>query len=64
MYVATQDINSYLKGKIKKGDQVEFNQTFLDAGLIAEVDKKPETKPEVNAQVETKPHKQKKKGHK
>ena len=44
------------KGEKKKGDTVEFNKAFLDAGLIEEV----ETKPEPKAELETKPQPKKK----
>lgn len=52
-YIALQDFVSYTQGKIKKGDLVEFNQTFLDHGLIEEMH---ETKPEPKSKkkVETK----------
>jgi len=54
MYIATQDITSYKHGKIKKGQQAPFNESWLDAGLIKEGKEK---KPQPRKQVETKPHK-------
>lgn len=56
MYIAKTDFNSFIQGKKKKGDMVEFNQTFLDAGLIEEA----ETKPEPQVKLETKPMPKKK----
>jgi hypothetical protein len=44
-------------GEIKKGQEVEHKQSWLDAGLI-------ETKPEPKAAVETKPFSSKKKSTK
>lgn len=52
MYIATQDFKPYRQGPKKKGDQVEFNPVFLEAGLIEEVD---ETKPHQSKDIETKP---------
>ena len=56
MYIATKDFKSYAQGEKKKGEKVEFNQTFLEAGLIEEV----ETKPEPKVSIETKPEPKKK----
>lgn len=66
MYVATQDFNSYLFGSVKKGDKVQFNKTFFDAGMIEEVEEVQdiEVKPEIKPAVQTKPHNYKKKGRK
>lgn len=55
MYIATKDFKSYKLGLKKKGEEVEFNQFWLDAGLIAE------GKPEPKAKIETKPEPKKKK---
>ena len=43
-------------GEVEKGQEVPFNKTWLDAGMIQEVESKPESKKE----IESKPHKQKK----
>ena len=56
MYVAKQDFNSYVQGKKKKGDEVEYNQSLFDSGLIEE-------KPE-KTELETKPQPKKKKANK
>ena len=55
MYVATKDFKSPRLGTVKKGQEVEHNKTWLEAGLIIE------TKPEPKKEIETKPHNQKKK---
>ena len=55
MYIATKDFKSYKLGPKKKGEAVEFNQFWLDSGLIAE------GKPEPKAKIETKPEPKKKK---
>ena len=50
MYIATEDFNSYDQGKKKKGDEVKFNKTFFDAGMIEEkahIEPRKETKPEL-----------------
>lgn len=57
MYVATQKFKSPSLGTIEKGQEVEHNKTWLDAGLI-------ETKPEPKAKIETKPQPAKKKSTK
>ena len=57
MYIATQKFKSYTLGEIEKGQEVEHNQTWLDAGLI-------ETKPEPKAKIETKPENRKAKANK
>lgn len=57
MYTATQDFKSLKHGLVKKGDEVEANQTWIDAGLI-------EIKPEPKAKIETKPQPKKKKATK
>lgn len=54
MYIAAKDFKSYTQGKKAKGQEVEFNQLWLDNGLIVE------SKPEPKAKIETKPLKQKK----
>ena len=54
MFIATQDFNSPAQGRKKKGDPVEYNTTWYDAGLIEEAT---EAKPEPKAKVETKPQK-------
>lgn len=58
MYIAAEDFKSYTQGIKKKGDSVEFNQLWLDNGLIAESkpkqDSKKETKPELKKKTETK----------
>lgn len=54
MYVATQDINSYKHGKIKKDQEAPFSEAWLDAGLIKEGK---ENKPHPQKKAETKPHK-------
>ena len=54
MFKATQDINSPVYGKIKKGQEVPFNQTWADAGLI---EQSHESKPEPKASKQTKPAK-------
>lgn len=54
MYIAAKDFKSYTQGEKKKGQSVEFNQVWLDEGLIVE------GKPEPKAKIETKPLKQKK----
>ena len=53
MYTAKKDFKSYVLGDVKKGQQVERNQVWLDEGLIEE---KPEKK-----ELETKPQPKKKK---
>ena len=58
MYTAKTDFKSYYYGDKKKGDQVEFNKTLLDGGLIEE-------KPTIEPVLETKPEpKPKRKGKK
>lgn len=58
MYTAKKDFNSYHLGDVKAGDPVEFNEAWLDAGLIEE-------KPAVQPEMETKPEpKQKRKAKK
>ena len=57
MYIAKQDFQAYMVGKVKKGEVTLYNKSWLDGGLIEEVESKPEPKQE----IETKPHKQKKK---
>jgi hypothetical protein len=54
MYIATKDFNSYMLGSVKKDDELSFNKTWLDAGLIKEVNFKPDPK----KAIETKPLKQ------
>lgn len=56
MYIAKKEFKSYAQGPKKKGDEVEFKQVWLDAGLIEE---KPEKQ-----KVETKPEPKKKKATK
>ena len=56
MYIATQNFKAYMVGEVEKGQEVPFNKTWLDAGMIEEVESKPEPKKE----IESKPHKQKK----
>jgi len=56
MYTAKKDFKSYVLGDVKKGQQVERNQVWLDEGLIEE---KPEKK-----ELETKPQPKKKKATK
>lgn len=56
MYIATQNFKAYMVGEIEEGKEVPFNKTWLDAGMIKEVESKPEQKKE----IETKPKKQKK----
>jgi len=58
MYIATQDFNSPTQGAKKKGDEVEYNATWYNEGIIEEAT---ETKPEKTATVETKPHRKGKK---
>lgn len=58
MYIATKDFKSYTQGPKKKGEAVEFNDTFLEAGLIVE------GKPEPKAKIETKPELKKAKTNK
>lgn len=49
MYKATQNFKSYKLGKVKKGQEVPFNQTWLDEGMIEEsYGTSTETKPHVN----------------
>ena len=48
MYIAKENFNSYMLGKIKKGDELAFNKTWLEAGMI-------EKKPEQSDILETKP---------
>lgn len=55
MYVAAKDFKSYTQGEKKKGQAVEFNQVWLDEGLIIE------GKPEPEAKKEVKPEPKKKK---
>ena len=57
MYIAKENFNSYMLGKIKKGDEVKFNKTFFEAGII-------EKKPEQSEILETKPQPKKRKGKK
>jgi hypothetical protein len=57
MYIATQDFNAYVLGDVKKDQETPFNKTWLDAGLIKEVEFKPEPK----KAIETKPLKQQRK---
>lgn len=57
MYIATQKFKSPSLGTIEKGQEVEHNKTWLDAGLI-------EAKPEPKAKKETKPEPTKKKSTK
>lgn len=58
MYIAVKDFKSYTQGAKSKGDSVEFNQVWLDEGLIVEgkpkQDSKKETKPELKKKTETK----------
>ncbi|MGB1321438.1 MAG: hypothetical protein ACPG5L_10950 [Vibrio gallaecicus] len=56
MYIATQNFKAYMVGEVKEGQEVSFNKTWLDAGMIKEVESKPVQKKE----IETKPKKQKK----
>ena len=56
MHIAKKNFKAYYLGDIKEGQEVPFNKTWFDAGLIEEVESKPEPKKE----LETKPHKQKK----
>lgn len=56
MYIATKYFKSFAQGEKDKGDKVDFNQTFLDAGLIEEA----EIKPEPKIDLETKPEPKKK----
>jgi hypothetical protein len=56
MYIAKKDFKAYMLGKVKKGQEVGFNKSWLDAGLIEEAESKPEEK----KNLETKPKKQKK----
>jgi len=60
MYVAKQDFNSYAQGKKKKGDEVEYNETLLNSGLIEEAG----TKPAQKVKLETKPEPKKAKKNK
>ena len=48
MYIAAKDFSAYTVGDVKAGDKVEFNKTWLDAGLIEE-------KPLIEPVLETKP---------
>jgi hypothetical protein len=57
MYIATQDFKAYILGNVKKDQELEFNKAWLDAGLIKEVQFKPEPKKE----IEVKPVKQQRK---
>ena len=57
MYIATQDFKAYILGDVKKDDELSFNKAWLDAGLIKEVQFKPEPK----KTIETKPLKQQRK---
>ena len=54
MYIAKRNFHSLKQGEKKKGDEVDYNATWLAAGLIEE---EAEAKPEPKAKVETKPHK-------
>ena len=54
MYIATQNFKAYMVGEVEKGQEVPFNKTWLDAGMIEE------SKPEPEKEIESKPHKQKK----
>ena len=54
MYIATETFRSAAQGLKKKGDEVEFHQLWLDAGLIEE---KPLQKSDT---METKPEPKKK----
>lgn len=56
MYIAKKDFKAYKLGLVKKGSETPFNKSWLDAGLIEEVESKPEPK----KAIEVKPHKQKK----
>jgi hypothetical protein len=56
MYIAKKNFKAYTLGDVKKGQEVGHNKAWLDAGLIEEVESKPEAKKE----IETKPKKQKK----
>lgn len=55
MYIAKKDFKAYKLGDVKKGKEVPFNKSWIDAGLIEEV----ESKPEPDKKLETKPEKQK-----
>jgi len=48
MYIAKKDFTAYTVGDVKSGEPVEFNKTWLDAGLIEE-------KPLIEPVLETKP---------
>ena len=48
MYIATKDFKSYVLGEIKKGQEVEHKEAWVEAGLI-------EIKPEPKTKLETKP---------
>jgi hypothetical protein len=54
MYIAAKTFKSYRQGLKNKGESVEFNQVWLDQGLIVE------GKPEPKAKTETKPAPKKK----
>ena len=60
MYIATQNFKAYMVGEVEKGQEVPFNKTWLDAGMIKEVESEVESKPEPKKEIESKPHKQKK----
>lgn len=56
MFVAKKDFKTYSKGLVKKGQECEGKQAWIDAGLVEE-------KPE-KAEKETKPEPKKKKSTK
>ena len=41
MYIAKERFISYIRGQIEKGQDIEYNKAWLDAGLI---ELKPESK--------------------
>lgn len=55
MYIAKTDFKAYKLGEVKKGQEVPFNKSWLDAGMIEES----EAKPEPEKKLETKPEKRK-----
>ena len=56
MYRATKEFKSYLLGTVKKGQQVEANKAWIDAGLIEKSQPKVEieTKPEPKKKIKNK----------
>jgi hypothetical protein len=56
MYIAIKEFKSYALGTIKKGQQVEEKQAWIDAGLIEKSQPKVEieTKPEPKKKIKNK----------